>query len=177
MCVCLHLTTRTQHTLNKTHTGAPSPDELSEDSLTSEDDDHNSSPVTPLQPGPALETLLQDVTLPGISTNRLYALLISADSQLMKDHHAAHDVTEMVVGPWRAGGDGCLRVRDVSYVKKLNIPLPLAPEKCNVWETHRLITKRPGGWIVQLTCTNNAPKGECFVVQVRWEAWMEGRGG
>lgn len=113
--------------------------------------------------------LLQDATLQGIGVNRLYALTISADSDLMKAHHAAHDVSEMSIGPWRAvpAGAGYQRVRNVSYVKKLNIPLPLAPEKCHVWEEHRLVTKEAGGWVVQITCKNDAPKGDCFEAHVQ----------
>jgi hypothetical protein len=31
-----------------------------------------------------------------------------------------------------------------------------------VWEEQRLITRSDGGFIVELRCTNNAPKGDCF---------------
>jgi hypothetical protein len=139
--------------------------ELSGDSI-SDDEQDEAAQATPIQPGPALEVPLQDVTLTGIGVNRLYALVISANSDLMKAHNAAHGITEMSVGPWRAGA-GCLRVRDVSYTKKLNIPLPLAPEKCHVWEEHRLIMKEPGGWVVLINCKNDAPKSDCFEAQVQ----------
>lgn len=143
--------------------------ELSGDTISDDEEDEEAAQATPIHPGPALEVLLQDATLPGMGVNRLFALTISGDSDLMKAHHAAHDVTEISVGPWRAAppGAGYLRVRDVSYTKKLNIPLPLAPEKCHVWEEHRLMVKEAGGWVVLITCKNDAPKGDCFEAQVR----------
>jgi hypothetical protein len=133
------------------------------------DTEDEASSATPLQLGPALEAVLQDVSLPGISVQRLFGLLVGADSALMKSHQAAHDVTEVKVGPWKqaAPGVGYLRSRDVSYTKQLNIPLPLAPDKCHVWEEHRLVDKAPGGWVVQQICRNDAPKGDCFEAHVQ----------
>ena len=123
----------------------------------------------PIQPPAPCELVLQDVNLQGIGVNRLYVLLISGDSALMRTHHAAQQVTEVKTGPWRTATPGCgyQRVRDVSYTKRLNIPLPLAPEKCHVWEEHRLLTKEAGGWVVHMVCKNDAPKGDCFEAHVQ----------
>lgn len=75
----------------------------------------------------------------------------------------------MSIGPWRAMplGAGYQRVRSVAYTKRLNIPLPLAPEKCHVWEEHRLVQKEAGGWRVDITCRNDAPKGDSFEAHVQ----------
>lgn len=73
----------------------------------------------------------------------------------------------MCAFPFNTAGAGYLRVRNVSYTKKLNIPLPLAPERCQVWEEHRLLAKDAGGWVVLLVCTNDAPKGDCFEAHVQ----------
>jgi hypothetical protein len=142
--------------------------ELGEDSIITEDEEEVSQ-ATPIQSGPPLEVLLQDITLQGIGANRLYHLLISASSELMKTHNAANDINNMSIGPWKPAPAGAAYqcVRDVSYVKKLNIPLPLAPERCNVWEEHRLLVKEAGGWVVQIICKNDAPKGDCFEAHVQ----------
>lgn len=134
-------------------------------------DDEEAVQATPIQLPAAYEVVLQDTTLQGIGVNRLYTLLFSADSQLMKTHHAAQEVTEVAVKAWRApsaaAAFSCMRVRDVSYTKRLNIPLPLAPDKCHVWEEHRLLTREAGGWVVQVVCKNDAPKGDCFEAHVQ----------
>lgn len=133
------------------------------------EDEEEASQATPIQPGPPLEVLLQEVTLQGIGANRLYNLLINANSELMRTQNAANDITNMLIGPWKPAQAGAAyqHVRDVSYVKKLNIPLPLAPERCNVWEEHRLMVKEAGGWVVQIICKNDAPKGDCFEAHVQ----------
>lgn len=140
---------------------------LLEDS--SSEDDEEAAQATPIEPGPALELLIQEATLQGIGSKQLYKLVIDASSELMKAHNAANDVTEMVIGPWQAAAAGVSyqRVRNVSYTKKLNIPLPLAPDKCHVWEEHRLMVKEDGGWVVLLICKNDAPKGDCFEAHVQ----------
>jgi hypothetical protein len=142
--------------------------ELGEDSIIAEDEEE-APQATPIEPGPPLEVLLQDVTLQGIGVNRLYNLLINAKSDLMKTHNAVNDITNMSVGAWKAAPAGAAyqHVRNVSYVMKLNIPLPLAPERCNVWEEHRLMVKEAGGWVVQNICKNDALKGDCFEAHVQ----------
>lgn len=39
-----------------------------------------------------------------------------------------------------------LRMRKVSYVKPLRVPIPMAPKQCNVWEEHRcaMLSERCG---------------------------------
>lgn len=135
----------------------------------SSEDEEEPAQATPIQPGPALELTIQEATLQGIGVQQLYRLVLDAGSELMRAHHAANDITGMVVGPWWAApaGAGYQRVRSVFYTKKLNIPLPLAPERCQVWEEHRLLVKEAGGWVVLLVCTNDAPKGDCFEAHVQ----------
>jgi hypothetical protein len=123
----------------------------------------------PLQLPQPFEVLLQDVLLPGISVNRLHSLLLASDSALMRAHYAAQELTEVASGPWRAppAGSECLRVRSVSYTKRLHIPVPLAPERCRVWEEHRLLERSSAGWVAQVECHNDAPKGDCFAAHVQ----------
>lgn len=131
-------------------------------------DDEEASKATPIQPPDALELLITDTTLQGLGVNRLYTLLISADSAFMQTMYSSANVTEVKVGPWRAApaGSDYQRVRDVSYTKHLNIPLPLAPEKCHVWEEHRL-TREGGGWVLTSVTKNDAPKGDCYEALVQ----------
>lgn len=145
---------------------AASEDSCEEDGLADDDVD---GPVTAVTLPDPYQVVLQDVTLQGTGVNRLYALLLGTTSELMTAHYAAQELTDVVVGPWRAAaaGSGALRVRNVSYIKRLKIPLPLAPDKCSVWEEQRLLSRGPGGWVVQFVCTNDAPKGDCFEAHVQ----------
>jgi hypothetical protein len=36
-----------------------------------------------------------------------------------------------------------------------------------VWEEQRILVKENGGFVAQLKCTNNAPKGDCFYAIVQ----------
>lgn len=37
-----------------------------------------------------------------------------------------------------------------------------SPRLLQVWEEHRILVKQDGGFVVQVVCTNDAPKGDCF---------------
>jgi hypothetical protein len=47
-------------------------------------------------------------------------------------------------------------------------PIPrAAPAAAQVWETHSLLARTGGGWVVECRSVNNAPKGDCFFVRVQ----------
>eukprot|EP00879_Flechtneria_rotunda_P027209 GHRR01029104.1.p1 GENE.GHRR01029104.1~~GHRR01029104.1.p1 ORF type:complete len:120 (-),score=39.83 GHRR01029104.1:146-505(-) len=78
------------------------------------------------------QVVIQDEVL-YIGVNSLHALVFGAKSELMTLHFAAQQLEDVVVEPWQPGpGPECLRSRQVSYTKKLNIPVPLAPKQCQV---------------------------------------------
>lgn len=63
--------------------------------------------------------------------NSLHALLLGSGSEFMAAHYSSEGLLDVVVGPWKAAADpDCLRARQASYIKKLNIPF--APKQCHV---------------------------------------------
>jgi hypothetical protein len=43
-----------------------------------------------------------------------------------------------------------------------------------VWEEQRIVTKENGGFVAEVRCTNDAPKGDCFVAIVQLYAATQG---
>lgn len=96
-------------------------------------DDEESPEAAPLTAPEPYDLVLQDVTVQ-TGVNRLHSLLLGSKSELMAAHLAAEGLIGLQVGPWQpaAPGGEYLRSRQVSYTKKLNIPIPLAPKQCQV---------------------------------------------
>ncbi|GBF95637.1 hypothetical protein Rsub_08619 [Raphidocelis subcapitata] len=141
--------------------------------LVDEEDDEDVPDAAPLPLPPPLGTPLIDAPV-ALGVNSLHALLFGGSSPFMDAFWASEDLRDVRASTWAAGGDPVspggpapLRGRRVSYVKPLRIPIPLAPKQCNVWEEHRLVAKTDGGFVVECRSTNDAPKGDCFYVDVQ----------
>lgn len=95
-----------------------------------DEDSRDATPITPLEP---YDLVLQDLTVP-VGVNKLHNLLVGSKSALIASHWAAEGLLDLQVGLWQLAPAGAvyLRSRQVSYIKKLNIPLPLAPKQCQV---------------------------------------------
>lgn len=79
-----------------------------------EEDAGAASEAEPIVLPPPFDLVLQDATL-GVSVGRLHSLLLGPRSPLMAAHYAAEQLSDVVVGPWRAATPpaGALRVRQV----------------------------------------------------------------
>lgn len=70
-----------------------------------------------------------------------------------QDFQAAEKLTDVSAGAWVSDAAG--RVRQVSYTKPLNIPLPLAPKQCKVGDVtqrRRLLQMAQMLYVTQPIC-------------------------
>lgn len=126
-------------------------------------DDEESPDATPITLPEPYDLVLQDIAVQ-TGVNRLHSLLLGSKSELMVSHLAAEGLIDLQLGPWQlaAPGGEYLRSRQVSYIKKLNIPVPLAPKQCQVGtaialsrpDTHCLdvCTRLPSALLLRQTC-------------------------
>ncbi len=55
-------------------------------------------------------------------------------------------------------GRGSAKSRKVTYVRPLQIPIPMAPKQCDVSEIHSLLVHQAGGFVMEAKVTTSAPK-------------------
>ncbi len=105
----------------------------------------------------------------------------------------------MVYGEWTVDGSNAKAIshkRTVTYIRPLQIPIPLAPKQCNVtevqtvgrgcaprplsssdplWPLHpvKLLARGAGGFVLETRITTNAPKGDTFYVLIQWTGTAE----
>ena len=148
---------------------------------------------------PPLPTPVVDAAL-GVGADELFELLFADGSPFMAAYWAAEELTGVAATPWAAAAAAGAAetaglgpampsalsssaaapgaARRVAYVKPLRVPIPMAPKRCNVNESQSVVARAPGaGWAVRCRSTNDAPRGDCFVVDVLLAAAAAGGGG
>lgn len=139
-----------------------------------DDDDDSETDVPDAKPVPApapLEHSCVDTDLP-CGVNKLFCTIMDRESEFMKKWNEKQGLKEVTPTPWvMVGGQ---KQRTASYIKPLNIPIPMAPKSAKCVETLTLHLKEDGGWVCDIRVDTQAPKGDAFFVLAQFFAVIKG---
>ena len=150
---------------------AESKEEEDAEDSSDEEEAAKAEEAAPISLPPPLPVMVCEQVI-GSSPLSVFDAVFKQEADFRVRQAAAEGLVDVTLSPWESSGSD--KERKVTYVRPLSIPIPMAPKKCNVTETHKLRVKEAGGFIMEAKVQTDAPKGDCFFVLIQYAACSEG---
>ncbi|GAX84880.1 hypothetical protein CEUSTIGMA_g12301.t1 [Chlamydomonas eustigma] len=132
----------------------------------------NDGVVEPIKLPPNLSNLVIEVLVAG-KPDEVFDKCFSAESSFRTRMVVKEGLRDVKLGDWApdpnksaSTGYKDVKSRSMTYIRPLQIPVPMAPKQCNVTETQWMIAREPGGFVFEKKVSTDGPKCDCFYMTI-----------